>query len=353
MPADVRGYLQHLQVQRKLSGHTLDNYGRDLEQLLALMQERPGAQLDQLGQFDIRRFASQLHARGVSASSIARKLSAWRGFFRWLALQRPLAANPVDGVKPPKRAKPLPKALGVDDAVKLVSSDVTVRDDDVAGSLCDKAMFELLYSSGLRVSELTSLDLRYVREASHESQGWLDLDAAEVTVTGKGSKRRTVPVGGAALAALKAWLAVRGEPAAPVGSGAKAEYDGEGESEGRREAEPPGTGKDKPGASTNPDDVHALFLNARGRRITPRVVQARIKAHAQSLGIAADVHPHMLRHSFASHVLQSSGDLRAVQEMLGHASIASTQVYTALDFQRLAQVYDAAHPRAKKQDEQG
>ncbi len=331
LPADVNGYLQHLQVQRKLSAHTLDNYRRDLAQLLTLMQARPSARLDQLNQFDIRRFATQLHASGLSASSIARKLSAWRGFFGWLALQRPLAANPVDGVKPPKRAKTLPKALGVDDAVKLVSSDVTVRDDDVAGSLCDKAMFELLYSSGLRVSELTSLDMRYVRDASHESQGWLDLDAGEVTVTGKGNKRRTVPVGVAALAALRAWLAVRGGQAAP----------GEGGGKAPREARAP----------VAPEDEHALFLSARGRRMTPRVVQSRIKAHAQSLGIAADVHPHVLRHSFASHVLQSSGDLRAVQELLGHASIASTQVYTALDFQRLAQVYDAAHPRAKKQDD--
>ncbi len=324
MPADVNGYLLHLQVQRKLSAHTLDNYRRDLVQLLTLMQARPGARLEQLNQFDIRRFASQLHASGLSASSIARKLSAWRGFFSWLALQQPLAANPVDGVKPPKRAKTLPKALGVDDAVKLVSSDVTVRDDDVAGSLCDKAMFELLYSSGLRVSELTSLDVRYVRDATHESQGWLDLDAGEVTVTGKGSKRRTVPVGGAALQALKAWLAARPPQASPEG---------------------------KARVPVAPADAHALFLSARGRRMTPRVVQSRIKAHAQSLGIAADVHPHVLRHSFASHVLQSSGDLRAVQELLGHASIASTQVYTALDFQRLAQVYDAAHPRAKKKDD--
>ncbi len=327
MPADVNGYLQYLQVQRKLSGHTLDSYRRDLAQLLSLMQERPGTQPDQLTQFDIRRFASQLHARALSASSIARKLSAWRGFFSWLALQRPLAANPVDGVKPPKRAKTLPNALGVDDAVKLVSSDVLVKDDDVASSLCNKAMFELLYSSGLRVSELTSLDLRYVREASHESRGWIDLDAGEVTVTGKGNKRRTVPVGGAAMTALKAWLAMRGSDASPA--------------------------EGKATAVQRPDDVHALFLTARGRRITSRAVQSRIKAHAQSLGIAADVHPHVLRHSFASHVLQSSGDLRAVQEMLGHASIASTQVYTALDFQRLAQVYDAAHPRAKKQDEPG
>ncbi len=315
--ADLDAYLLYLQVQRKLADHTLHNYRRDLEQLLALMQASPHAtRWTQLTQFDIRRFASQLHASGQSASSIARKLSAWRGFFRWLAQQQPLSANPVEGVKPPKRAKTLPKALGVDDAVKLVSSDVSIRDDDVAGSLCDKAMFELLYSCGLRVSELTGLDARYVRDGTYESQGWLDLDAAEVNVTGKGSKRRTVPIGSAALAALEAWLAARGD----------------------NEVREPG-------------DAHALFVTARGRRITPRTVQTRIKAHAQSLGIAADVHPHVLRHSFASHVLQSSGDLRAVQEMLGHASIASTQVYTALDFQRLAQVYDAAHPRAKKQDE--
>ena len=247
LPADVSGYLQYLQVQRKLSDHTLDSYRRDLAQLLSLMQERPGTQLDQLTQFDIRRFASQLHARALSASSIARKLSAWRGFFGWLALQRPLAANPVDGVKPPKRAKTLPKALGVDDAVKLVSSDVTVKDDDVAGSLCNKAMFELLYSSGLRVSELTGLDLRYVREATHESRGWIDLDAAEVTVTGKGNKRRTVPVGSAAMTALQAWLAVRGANTA---------------SEPRKAA-----------GSTRPEDDHALFLTARGRRITSRAVQ--------------------------------------------------------------------------------
>jgi len=212
---EFAGYLQHLQTQRKLSGHTLDSYRRDLAQLASLVAEISGAPLTSVTQFDIRRFASQLHARGLSPSSISRKLSAWRGFYGWLALQQPLPANPVDGVRPPKRAKTLPKALGVDDAVKLVSSDVTVRDDDVAGSLCNKAMFELLYSSGLRVSELTSLDMRYVRDASHESQGWLDLDAGEVTVTGKGNKRRTVPVGGAALAALRAWLAVRGGQAAP------------------------------------------------------------------------------------------------------------------------------------------
>lgn len=311
---EIAGYLQHLQTERKLSSHTLDNYHRDLAQLTELLPGLPSATLAGLTQFDIRRCASQLHARGLAPSSIARKLSAWRGFFAWLALQQPLTANPVDGVKAPKRAKALPKALGVDDAVRLVSSPVAATDNP-ANALCSKAMFELLYSSGLRVSELTSLDLVYSRDGEHESQGWLDLDAAELIVTGKGNKRRSVPIGRAALAALRDWLPVRASLAKPA-----------------------------PAA-----DARALFLSSRGKRITVREVQKRIKAHAQALGIPADVHPHVLRHSFASHVLQSSGDLRAVQEMLGHASIASTQVYTSLDFQRLAQVYDAAHPRAKKQ----
>lgn len=316
---DIAGYLQHLQTERKLSGHTLDNYRRDLAQLSGLLPGISSQPLAGLTQFDIRRCASQLHARGLSPRSIARKLSAWRGFFAWLALQQPLAANPVDGVKAPKRAKALPKALGVDDAVKLVSAPVASNDDNPANALCSKAIFELLYSSGLRVSELTGLDLAYSRDGEHESQGWLDLDAAELVVTGKGSKRRSVPVGAAALAALREWLGVRASLARPAPAG----------------------------------DAHALFLSSRGRRISAREVQRRIKAHAQAVGIPADVHPHVLRHSFASHVLQSSGDLRAVQEMLGHASIASTQVYTSLDFQRLAQVYDAAHPRAKKQGGDG
>ncbi len=315
-PRDIAGYLQYLQTQRKLSAHTLDSYQRDLAQLVTMAEQRPGpAALTSLSQFDIRRFASQLHARGMSPSSIARKLSAWRGFFSWLAMHQTLAANPVDGVKAPKRPKSLPKALGVDDAVKLVSTPVHGDDEQHAQSLCSKAMFELLYSSGLRVSELTCLDVRYAQEQSYQSLGWIDLDAAELTVTGKGGKRRSVPVGAAAMQSLREWLDIRGSVVREVPT----------------------------------DDAQALFLSARGHRISPREVQKRIKAHAQAIGIPADVHPHVLRHSFASHVLQSSGDLRAVQEMLGHASISSTQVYTSLDFQRLAQVYDAAHPRAKKQ----
>jgi integrase/recombinase XerC len=321
--AHYHGYLQNLATQRRLSPHTVEGYRRDLaelERLVAAAFAPPAAApaLEALDHFHIRKFASQMHGAGLHPRSIARRLSAWRGFFNWLSEQLPLAANPVDGVRPPKRGKPLPKALSADDAVQLVSNSRPGRDPLAPDQLCDRAMFELLYSSGLRVSELVSLDAGYVQEDGYTSPGWIDYAGGEVTVTGKGSKKRVVPVGAAALDALRAWLTVR-----------------------------PQLLRADAGADTA---RHALFLSLRGKRMTPRMVQVRIKAHALALGIPTDVHPHVLRHSFASHVLQSSGDLRAVQEMLGHASISSTQVYTSLDFQRLAQVYDAAHPRARKRD---
>jgi integrase/recombinase XerC len=307
----LAGYLDHLKAQRKLSLHTVANYGRDLAELAAFTEALPGnTAFGSVTHFHIRKFASQLHAQGLNPRSIARKLSAWRGFFDWLADQTMLVSNPVNGIKAPKRSKPLPKALSADDAVRVVSETAPGKNADASSQLCNRAMFELLYSSGLRVSELTALDIRYVKDDNHVSSGWIDFDEQEVTVTGKGNKQRKVPVGGPALQAVSSWLAVRG-------TFVKA-------------------------------DPHPLFLTERGTRMSPRVLQSRLKAHAQSLGIPANVHPHVLRHSFASHVLQSSGDLRAVQEMLGHASIAATQIYTSLDFQRLAQVYDATHPRAKK-----
>ncbi|MFL6671875.1 MAG: tyrosine-type recombinase/integrase, partial [Massilia sp.] len=231
----------------------------------------------------------------------------WRGFFDWLARQVALAANPVDGVRAPRRAKSLPKALAVDDAVQLVEGGRSAHAEPF--ELCNRAMFELMYSSGLRVSELAGLDLAWAQGPGAAAPlGWLDLEAQEVVVTGKGNKMRRVPVGAPARAALAAWLAVR--PPARDGSA-------------------------------------ALFLSARATRVSPRVVQLRLKQHALRVGSPVHVHPHVLRHSFASHLLQSSGDLRAVQELLGHASITSTQVYTSLDFQHLAAVYDRAHPRAK------
>ena len=313
--AYLTAYLSSLAGQRQLSPHTISNYTRDLDELAGLTQGL-GEDWDYAAvtHFHIRKFAAQLHSRGLNPSSIARKLSAWRGFFEWLAEQTTLASNPVDGVKAPKRAKPLPKALAADDAIHLVASGNPLAEAGSSMALCNQAMFELLYSSGLRVSELAGLDLRYTRQDGHESAGWIDFDAAEVTVTGKGNKMRNVPVGKPALQAIAAWLP-------------------------QRETLLKGD---------QVNDISALFLTERGTRMSPRVIQLRLKHHAQSLGIASNVHPHVLRHSFASHMLQGSGDLRAVQELLGHASIAATQVYTALDFQRLAQVYDAAHPRAKK-----
>ena len=298
-------YLTELATQRQLSAHTVAAYRRDLAELATLAGD---ADWTRLSHFDIRRFAAKLHAGGQSARSIARKLSGWRGFFDWLALHTTLAANPVDGVRAPKRPKTLPKALAVDDAVQLMEANT--RGHAEPFELCNRAMFELLYSSGLRVSELAGLDVAWQdpRAGAQPSLGWFDPQAGEVVVTGKGNKMRRVPVGGPAREALAAWLAVR--PAARDGSA-------------------------------------ALFLSARDTRITPRVVQQRLKQHALRAGTPVHVHPHVLRHSFASHLLQSSGDLRAVQELLGHASITSTQVYTALDFQHLAAVYDKAHPRAK------
>ena len=272
--------------------HTRDAYVRDLAHLAALAGETP---LPKLTRAQLARFLATLHGRGLSGRSLARMLSAWRAFHRFL-MDRDGAHrdDPSVGLKAPKSPRKLPSALTPDEAVRLVDG----AGIDAMGKR-DHAWFELAYSSGLRLSELAGLDVDRV-----------DLVTGEVRVWGKGAKERIVPVGAAALAALKIWLAER--TAIPA------------------------------------VDERALFVGARGRRIAPRQIQRRLATLAMQRGINRHVHPHMLRHSFASHVLQSSGDLRAVQEMLGHASIASTQVYTHLDFQALAKVYDAAHPRARK-----
>ncbi len=290
-PSALERYLESLRTGRRLAAHTLAAYGRDAQLLRSLAGERA---LAELTGHDIRRFIATLHGKGLGPRSLARALSAWRGFFDWLVRRREAPSNPCAGVRAPKAPRRLPEVLSPDEAVRLMS----VEDKGELGAR-DRALFELAYSSGLRVSELTGLDL-----------GAVDPATGEVRVTGKGAKTRIVPVGRAALAALAAWLPARTRLAAP----------------GER----------------------ALFVGRSGRRVAPREVQRRIKRWAALAGIACDVHPHMLRHSFASHVLQSSGDLRAVQEMLGHASVASTQVYTHLDFQHLAKVYDAAHPRARR-----
>ncbi|HUW38066.1 MAG TPA: tyrosine recombinase XerC [Rhodocyclaceae bacterium] len=288
----MSGFLAALAHERKASAHTLDAYRRDLEALGHLAADRP---LAALAPADIRRFVMQLNSRGQSARSIARKLSAWRSFYRWLGSGRPLLQNPCQGVRPPRSRRDLPKALTVGQIAALLDKSA----DDLL-ELRDKAMFELFYSSGLRLAELVSLDCG----------GGLDLLGGEVTVTGKRDKTRVVPLGTKAHAAIAAWQGQRAALALP----------------GER----------------------ALFVSRRGTRISPRAVELRLARWVERQGLGQHVHPHMLRHSFASHLLQSSGDLRAVQEMLGHASISTTQVYTHLDYQHLARVYDSAHPRAKK-----
>ena len=287
----LRGYLEHLSNERRLSHHTVENYARDIAALTGLAGATP---LKELQVQNVRRFVAQLHGRGLDGRSLARMLSAWRGFFHYLARDHGYQHNPCLGIRPPKSAKRLPHALSPDEAGRLMA--ISAKDPL---AVRDKAILELFYSSGLRLSELTGL-----------AEGDVNFRDATVRVTGKGAKTRIVPVGRHALAALEAWLPARGELAR---AGEK-----------------------------------ALFVGRDGGALGPRAVQARMKHWSVKLGLADKVHPHALRHSFASHVLQSSGDLRAVQEMLGHASISTTQVYTHLDFQHLAKAYDAAHPRAKR-----
>jgi integrase/recombinase XerC len=289
----VAAYLDHLRVERRLADATRVAYAQGLDALLAAVPEVPPADMRT---HHVRRAVAQLRSRGLDGRTVARVLSSWRGFFRWLARHHGLAADPCAGVRAPKVARALPKALTPEEARQLLD-----RRAEDAIEFRDKAMFELCYSSGLRLAELVGLDAAEARAILREG---------EVTVTGKGRKTRTVPVGSKALAALREWIAARAQVAAP--------------------GEP------------------ALFVGARGERVDPTVVRKRLARWALRAGLGQRVHPHVLRHSFASHVLQSSSDLRAVQEMLGHASISTTQVYTHLDFQHLAKVYDAAHPRAKR-----
>ena len=288
----VKAFLNQLGHQRQASVHTISNYGRDLRKLLDFAGETSLAQLQGA---QIGRFVMQLHSGGLAPRSIARTLSSWRSYYRWLAQHGAISRNPCEGIRTPKQPRLLPKALTPEQTQALLDAPAADLLD-----LRDKAMFELFYSSGLRLSELASLDC-------HDG---IDLREAEVRVTGKRSKTRVVPIGHKALEAIGIWLARRSEVAQP--------------------------------------EEKAVFVGPRGNRITPRTIELRLGRWAKIHGLGVHVTPHMLRHSFASHVLQSSGDLRAVQEMLGHANISTTQIYTHLDFQHLAKVYDAAHPRAHK-----
>jgi len=289
----LKEYLEFLNFERGLSQLTRENYARDITQLIKLADKTA---LNELQTNHIRRFIASLHSKGLGGKSIARMLSSWRGFFDFLVNRKSFSNNPVIGLRAPKSSKSLPQALSIEQAVKLVD----IGEDDIL-SIRDHAILELFYSSGLRLSEMVNLNIDA-----------LDFSEGTVVVTGKGNKTRIVPLGSHAMKAIQKWLQIR----------------------------------------SNIPNINAtekaVFIGLQGRRISARNIQYRLKEWSIKQGINSSVHPHMLRHSFATHVLQSSGDLRAVQEMLGHANISTTQVYTHLDYQHLTKVYDAAHPRAKK-----
>lgn len=313
LPDLVQAHLDHLRVEKRLAERTLSMYHDALVRLVgfAAAAER---ELTAVQPFHIRRWAAQLHASGLGARSIAIHLAAWRSLYRRWGRDGRVPMNPVEGVRAPKAPKPLPKALSVDHAVALADlqreppppSRAVDERRQTALEMRDRAIVELLYGCGLRVGELTGLDL----VPGPDAHGWLDLHDGEAHVLGKGRKRRSVPIGDPAVQAVRRWLQQRPVLAA----------DGE------------------PG----------LFVSLRGTRLSDGQLRLRLAQRGQAAGLPTGVHPHMLRHSYASHLLQSSGDLRAVQELLGHAQISTTQVYTKLDFQHLAKVYDTAHPRAKK-----
>jgi len=287
-------FLKHLEHERRLSPRTVENYHRDLQRIQQYCADRHIHHWPQLDIHQVRALVASLHRQGLHGRTIARLLSALRSLFRYLLREGEVTHNPAEGVSAPKAKRPLPKVLDVDQVNRLL---------DIRGkeplTLRDRAMMELMYSSGLRLAELAGLDLNDV-----------DLRDGLVTVTGKGNKTRVLPVGKQALESINEWLRVREGLARP--------------------------------------DETALFTNRNGGRLARRSIEARMRQWGLRQGLDATVHPHRLRHSFASHMLESSQDLRAVQELLGHADIGTTQIYTHLDFQHLAQVYDAAHPRAKR-----
>ncbi|MGC4009436.1 MAG: tyrosine recombinase XerC [Pseudomonas sp.] len=293
LDADLQAYLEHLRSERQVSVHTLDGYRRDLARLAALCEKSSINEWSALQVRDLRLFVARLHQQGLASRSLARLLSATRGLYQYLIREGHCRHDPADGLAAPKGARKLPRTLDTDRTAQLL--DGGVEDDFIARR--DQALLELFYSSGLRLSELVGLDLE-----------WLDLKDGLVRVHGKGNKVRELPVGRAARQAIEAWLPLR--------------------------------------ATASPQD-NAVFIGRSGKRLTPRAIQLRVReAGVRELG--QHLHPHMLRHSFASHMLESSQDLRAVQELLGHADIATTQIYTHLDFQHLATVYDQAHPRARR-----
>jgi len=336
----VARYLDHVRYEKRLAERTHALYTLDLQKL-SDYAKAAGVALEAVQSTHIRRWVSQMHSGGRSGRGIALILSGWRGFYTWLGREGVVQSNPVQDVRAPKAPKPLPKALSVDDAMQLAEFSATADVTDPWLECRDAAMVELLYGCGLRVGELVGLDA----QASNTAKGWLDLEGAEAHVLGKGSKRRSVPIGSKALLAVNTWLAVRDQGLTVLQKEDSKSGDVLSEDAISEGAVLKGASSDKKVSS---EVQRALFIGRHGTRLTAQGIWQRLKQRSLKAGLSTPVHPHMLRHSFASHLLQSSSDLRAVQELLGHANISTTQVYTRLDFQHLAKAYDAAHPRARK-----
>lgn len=301
----IKAFARHIGSERRLSPHTLSNYQRDLQQAASLLQERGLHHWPAVTQHEVRALVAMWHRRGKGGTSIQRMLSSLRTFYRFLLREGLVKDNPADGIRAPKSAKRLPKTLDQEQVGHLLDNHLLTEDgEDDPLALRDQAMMELIYSSGLRLAELVSLDIDTI-----------DFRDGEMVVIGKGSKSRMLPVGAPAIAAVRAWIKLRIT------------------------------------LIKDPNET-ALFVNARGGRVSARTVQQRLARAAKLRGLDQHLHPHMLRHSFATHMLEASGDLRAVQELLGHANLSTTQIYTHLDFQHLASVYDGAHPRAQRKKEE-
>lgn len=301
----IKAFARHIGSERRLSPHTLSNYQRDLQQAASLLQERGLSDWSAVTQHEVRALVAMWHRRGKGGTSIQRMLSSLRTFYRFLLREGLARDNPADGIRAPKSAKRLPKTLDQEQVGHLLDNHLLTEDgEDDPLALRDQAMMELIYSSGLRLAELVSLDIDTI-----------DFRDGEMVVIGKGSKSRMLPVGAPAIAAVRAWIKLRIT------------------------------------LIKDPNET-ALFVNARGGRVSARTVQQRLARAAKLRGLDQHLHPHMLRHSFATHMLEASGDLRAVQELLGHANLSTTQIYTHLDFQHLASVYDGAHPRAQRKKEE-
>lgn len=304
----IAGYIDHIQYEKRLAKRTVTLYKADLQRLQNYCAQAQ-LSLNQVQTSHVRQWVAALHGSGRNPRGIARILSSWRGFYHWLHKNKYIKHHPLQGVHAPKADKPLPKALPVDDAVQLADFNQTGNTNNDWREIRNQLIIELLYGSGLRISELVSLDV----EPNPQAKSWLDLDDAQAHVLGKGSKRRSVPLSRIAVERARQWLSIRAN-------------------------------------LPNMQRTKALFSGRNGTRLTAQAIWQQLRQRSQQAGLPVPVHPHMLRHSFASHLLQSSGDLRAVQELLGHANISSTQIYTRLDFQHLAKVYDKAHPRAQRKN---